>query len=61
MTVAGLRLHPLVVHAAVVFTPLSALLVVGFAVLPRWPWLTRRPARLTTLAALGAGARAVWR
>lgn len=51
--IAGLPLHPLVVHAAVVLTPLAALLVIAFAVLPRWRWLTRWPAGLTTLVALG--------
>jgi len=52
MTIAGLPLHPLVVHAAVVLTPLATLLVAAFAVLPRWRWLTRWPAGLTTLVAL---------
>jgi hypothetical protein len=49
MEVTGLPLHALVVHAAVVLTPLAALLAVAFAVLPRWRWLTRWP------AVLGAG------
>jgi hypothetical protein len=44
MEFAGLPLHPLVVHAAVVLIPLTALLTVGFAVLPRWRWLLRWPA-----------------
>ena len=44
MEFAGLPLHPLVVHAAVVLIPLTALLAVGFAVLPRWRWLLRWPA-----------------
>jgi len=44
MEIAGLPLHPLVVHAAVVLIPLTALLTVGFAVLPRWRWLLRWPA-----------------
>ena len=43
MEIAGLPLHPLVVHAAVVLIPLAALLTVGFAVLPRWRWLLRWP------------------
>lgn len=37
----GLPLHPLVVHAAVVFVPLAALLVMVFAVFPRHRWATR--------------------
>ena len=43
MEIAGLPLHPLVVHAAVVLIPLTALLAVAFAVLPRWRWLVRWP------------------
>jgi hypothetical protein len=43
MTVAGLPLHALVVHATVVLIPISALLSIGFAVLPRWRWLARWP------------------
>ncbi|GAB1823913.1 DUF2231 domain-containing protein [Herbidospora sp. RD11066] len=35
-SVFGLPLHPLVVHAAVVFTPLLAVVVVAYAVLPRF-------------------------
>jgi len=54
MEIAGLPLHPLVVHAAVVLTPLAALLVVVFAVRTPWRWLTRWPAALATVGALGA-------
>ena len=36
-------LHPLVVHAAVVFVPLAAVLAVVLAV-PRWRWAARWPA-----------------
>ncbi len=54
MDIAGLPLHPLVVHAAVVLTPLAAALVVLFAVRARWRWLTRWPAVLATLAAFGS-------
>jgi uncharacterized membrane protein len=35
-TVVGLPVHPLVVHAAVVLIPLSALLVTALALVPRW-------------------------
>jgi hypothetical protein len=35
MTINGIPLHPLVVHAAVVFTPIAALLGVAYLV-PRW-------------------------
>lgn len=52
MEIAGLPLHALVVHAAVVLTPTAALLVAVFAVRERWRWLTRWPASLATVAAL---------
>ncbi|MGZ4438377.1 MAG: DUF2231 domain-containing protein [Nocardioides sp.] len=51
MEIGGMPLHPLVVHATVVLTPLAALLVVVFAVRERWRWLTRWPAGLTALGA----------
>ena len=54
MEIAGLPLHPLVVHAAVVLTPLAVLLVIAFAVLPRHRWATRWPAAAATLAALAS-------
>jgi hypothetical protein len=54
MEIAGLPLHPLVVHAAVVFTPLAVLAAVVFAVVPRWRYLTRWPTAALTLTALGA-------
>ena len=52
MEIGGLPLHPLVVHAAVMLTPLAAALVAAFAVREQWRWLTRWPAALTTLAAM---------
>ncbi len=51
MEVFGLPLHPLVVHAAVVLTPLAVLVVLAFALLPSWRWASRWPALLATLAA----------
>lgn len=54
MEIGGLPLHFLVVHAAVVFTPLAALAAIVFAVVPRWRWLTRWPALVTGLIALGS-------
>jgi hypothetical protein len=54
MEINGLPLHPLVVHAAVVFGPLAALGALAYVVLParrdrlRWPMLA--------LALLGTGA-----
>jgi hypothetical protein len=43
VTINGIPLHPLVVHAAVVFVPLAALAVVGFVV-PKWRAALRWPA-----------------
>ena len=54
MEIGGLPLHFLVVHAAVVFTPLAALSAVVFAVLPKWRWLSRWPTVLLTLVAFGS-------
>jgi uncharacterized membrane protein len=34
--VNGLPVHPLIVHAAVVFTPLAALAALGYVFLPSW-------------------------
>lgn len=42
MTINGLPLHPLVVHAAVVFAPLAGLLAVGYVV-PKWRHHLRWP------------------
>jgi hypothetical protein len=54
MNVAGLPVHALVVHAAVVLTPLAIALVAAFALLPRWRWLIRWPAALAAVAATGS-------
>jgi uncharacterized membrane protein len=51
MEVNGVPLHPLIVHAVVVFVPLGALSAILFALMPRWRWLLRWP---TLLLALGA-------
>jgi hypothetical protein len=51
MDINGVPLHPLVVHAVVVFVPLGALSAIAFALVPRWRWLLRWP---TLLLALGA-------
>lgn len=48
--VNGLPVHSLVVHAAVVFVPLSALLAVGFLV-PRWRRVLRWPLVVLTAVA----------
>jgi uncharacterized membrane protein len=44
MSINGTPLHPLVVHAAVVFTPLAALVVIAYFGRPRWRPALRLPA-----------------
>jgi uncharacterized membrane protein len=56
MEIGGLPLHPLVVHAAVVLTPLAVLAVVAFALRPAHRWLTRWPAVVLT----GSAFLSVW-
>ena len=56
MEINGLPLHVLAVHAAVVLGPLSALLALAYAALPRY----RDRLRWVTLAAVLAGAVAIW-
>jgi hypothetical protein len=51
--VNGLPLHVLVVHAAVVLTPLAALLGLLFALVRPWRWLLRWP--LVASASLAVG------
>lgn len=50
MEINGLPLHALVVHAAVVLTPLSALAGLGYGLVPRWRDYLRWP--LVVAAAL---------
>jgi uncharacterized membrane protein len=52
MEIAGLPLHPLVVHASVVLVPLAVVTVIAFAVGRRHRWATRWPACGLTVAAL---------
>lgn len=52
MEIAGLPLHPLVVHAVVVFAPLAALAAIAYAVLPGWRWALRWPLVALTLVAV---------
>ena len=49
----GLPLHVLVVHAAVVLTPLAAVLGIVFAAVASWRWLLRWPLVVTAVLALG--------
>jgi hypothetical protein len=53
MEINGLPLHPLVVHAAVVFGPLAAVAALGYLV-PRWRDGLRWP--MVVLAVLATGA-----
>ena len=50
MEINGIPLHPLVIHAVVVFVPLAALAAIAMSV-PKWRWLARWPALLLTLFA----------
>lgn len=54
MEINGLPLHALVVHAAVVFGPLSALAGVLYALVPRWRDLLRWPLVATAAIAVVA-------
>jgi uncharacterized membrane protein len=47
-----LPLHPLVVHAVVVFAPLAALLGLAYAVVPRWRWALRAVLVVNTAVAV---------
>lgn len=51
MTINGIPLHPLVVHAAVVLVPLAALFAILYAVLPARRWQTRTPAAVLAVGA----------
>lgn len=51
MEIAGLPLHPLVIHAVIGLVPLSALFGVALALVPGWRWLTRWPAAALAVAA----------
>ena len=55
-SVAGLPLHPLVVHAAVVFAPLSALTAIAYVALPKYRDLLRWP----TLVVVLIGFVSIW-
>jgi len=53
MEINGLPLHPLVVHAAVVFGPLAAVAALGYLV-PRWRDHLRWPMVVLAVVATGA-------
>jgi hypothetical protein len=54
MEINGLPAHVLIVHAAVVFLPLAAVLAVVYAWVVRWRWATRWPMVGFTAVALAA-------
>lgn len=47
-----LPLHVLVIHAAVVVLPASALVAIAYAAVPKWRWLLRWPTLLLGLGSL---------
>jgi uncharacterized membrane protein len=51
VTINGIPLHPLIVHAAVVLVPLAALFATAYAVLPTRRWQTRTPAVVLAVVA----------
>lgn len=53
MEINGLPLHPLVVHAAVIFGPVGALAALAYVALPRWRDRLRLP--MVALALLATG------
>jgi len=53
MEISGLPLHPLIVHAAVIFGPIGALVALTYAALPRWRERLRTP--MVALALLATG------
>jgi hypothetical protein len=54
MELNGVPLHPLVVHAAVILGPVTALTAIAYAVLPGWRWLIRWPMVALAVATVGA-------
>jgi len=54
MEINGLPLHVLVVHAAVVLTPMAALAALAYAVVPRWRDWLRWPVVVGVVVAVGA-------
>ena len=54
-TIAGLPVHPLVVHAVVVLAPLSALMLLAYSFVPRWrPGLRWPTLVLSAISAVSA-------
>ena len=53
--VTGLPLHALVIHAVVVFVPLTVLVALAYALVPRWRWLLRWPLLAGSAVCLASG------
>lgn len=53
LLLASPPLHPLVVHGAVVLTPIFAMAVIAFVVRPSWRWFLRWPTVVTGVLAAG--------
>jgi hypothetical protein len=58
MEIDGIPLHPLIVHAVVVFAPLAAVLGLAYAAIPRWRWWLRWPMVACSLIAVGGAVAA---
>ena len=54
MEINGLPLHPLVVHAAVVFGPIAALLAIAYVVRPAWQVRLRTPLVVMAVVSLAS-------
>lgn len=54
MEISGVPAHVLIVHAAVVFTPLAVLATIAFALVPSWRYLLRWPTVVLTAVAFVA-------
>jgi hypothetical protein len=54
MEIGGLPLHPLVIHAAVVFGPLAAVCALAYAMAGRWRDRLRWPTVVLAVAATGS-------
>ena len=54
MEINGLPLHPLVVHAAVVFGPIAALVAIAYVVRPAWQERLRMPLVVMALVSVAS-------
>jgi uncharacterized membrane protein len=55
MQIAGVYLHPLIVHVVVVFAPLAGIGGILYAVVPKWRWWLRWPFVACAVIAAVAG------